>query len=102
MPPIGVVLGGGDFTSRFITLRQTAYPSLEAAKAAGAATINYGVFINSVIDFLIVAAVIFVMVKPVNQMKRRPEPAPVVPTTKACPYGISTIPIKAIRCPHKH
>ena len=100
MPPIGVLLGGVDFSSLFINLGQTAYASLEAAKAAGAATINYGVLINSVIDFLIVAAVIFVLVKQVNQMKRRPEPAPVVPTTKACSYCVSTIPIKAIRCPH--
>jgi len=99
MPPIGLALGRIDFSNLFINLSETAYPSVDAAKAAGAPTLNYGLFLNTVIDFMIVAAVIFVLVRQVNRMKRQPEPAPSVPTTKPCPYCVSTIPIKATRCP---
>ncbi len=101
MPPIGLVLGNVDFSSLFVSLSGVSYKSLAEAKAAGAATINYGVFLNAVVDFLIVAFVIFLIVRAVNQMKRlHAEPAPASPTTRDCPYCFSTIPIKATRCAH--
>jgi large conductance mechanosensitive channel len=99
MPPIGLLLGKVNFKDLYINLSGQQYESLEAAKAAGAATINYGTFINLVIDFLIVAFVMFMIIKQVNRMKRKSEPAPTVPTTKECPFCFSTIPIKATRCP---
>jgi large conductance mechanosensitive channel len=98
MPPIGVVLGKVDFSNLYINLSGKTYPSLAAAKAAGAATINYGVFINTVIDFLIVGTVIFFMVKLVNSLKRQ-EPAAEA-TTKDCPYCCSKIVEAASRCPY--
>ena len=98
MPPIGLLLGKVNFSDLFINLSGTAYPSLKAAKDAGAATINYGVFLNAVINFIIVAFVVFLLVKQVNRMKK--EPAPAEPNTKECPYCLSTIPLKATRCPH--
>ena len=98
MPPIGLLLGKINFSDLFINLSGTAYPSLKAAKDAGAATINYGVFLNAVINFIIVAFVVFLLVKQVNRMKK--EPAPAEPNTKECKYCLSTIPIKATRCPH--
>jgi large conductance mechanosensitive channel len=98
MPPIGVVLGKVDFANLFLNLSGKPYDTLAAAKAAGAATINYGVFLNTVIDFLIVAFVIFLMVRQINRWGK-PAPA-AVPTTKECPYCASTIPIKATRCPN--
>jgi large conductance mechanosensitive channel len=98
MPPIGLLLGNVDFTNLFITLSGGAYATLEEAQAAGAATINYGLFINTIIDFLIVAFVIFLLIKQVNRLKK---PAPAAePATKECPYCLSEIPIKATRCPH--
>jgi large conductance mechanosensitive channel len=98
MPPIGLLLGNVDFANLFITLSGGSYATLAEAQAAGAATINYGVFINTIIDFLIVAFVIFLLIKQVNRLK---QPAPAAePTTKACPYCLSEIPIKATRCPH--
>jgi large conductance mechanosensitive channel len=100
MPPIGLVAGRVNFGDLFINLSDTAYPSLAAAKAAGAPTLNYGVFLNTVVDFVIVAAVIFVLVKQFAKLQRQPEPPAAVPTTKTCPYCISTIPIKATRCPN--
>ncbi len=100
MPPIGLLLGKVDFASLFVNLSGQPYPTLAAAKSAGAATINYGVFLNTVLDFLIVAFVIFLLVRQVNRMRRQPEAAPAAPTTKACAYCLSTIPIKATRCPH--
>jgi large conductance mechanosensitive channel len=100
MPPLGLVLGKVNFSDLFISLNGTAYASLADAKAAGAATINYGVFINTIIDFIIVALVIFFIVKGINQLKRQPAPAPAAPTTKDCPYCFSAIPIPATRCPH--
>ena len=100
MPPIGLLLGGVDFTNLFWALDGKTYESLEAATAAGAATINYGVFINTVIDFLIVAFVIFLIVKSVNATKKKEEPAPAEPTTKDCPYCFTTIAIQATRCPN--
>ena len=101
MPPIGLLLGGVDFTNLFITLDGKAYESIEAAKAAGAATINYGLFLNTVIDFLIVAFFIFLVLRSVNKSKKpAPAPAPAEPTTKECPHCFTTIPIKATRCPN--
>jgi len=100
MPPIGLLLGKIDFSTLFINLSGQPYASLAQAKAAGAATINYGTFINTVIDFVIVAFVIFLLIRQVNKLKRQPEPVPAVPTTKECPYCLSVIPIKAIRCPY--
>jgi len=96
MPPFGLILGKVDFSSLFLNISGTSYPSLAAAKAAGAATINYGMFINNVIDFLIVAFVIFLIVRQVNRWNK-PAPA-AAPETKECPYCISTIPLKATRC----
>jgi large conductance mechanosensitive channel len=100
MPPIGKALGGVDFSNLFLVLGDGSYPSLKAAKEAGAATINYGVFINVVINFLIVAFVLFMVVKAMNRLKREaPAPAP-APTEKECPQCATSIPIKARRCPH--
>jgi len=98
MPPIGLLLGKVDFSSLFINLSGTPQPSLTAAKAAGAPTINYGVFLQATFDFIIIAFVIFLLVKQVNRLKK-PEPA-AVPTTKDCPHCFSTIPIKATKCAH--
>lgn len=100
MPPIGMLIGKVDFANLFLSLDGTTYASLDAAKAAGAATFNYGLFINSVINFLIVAFVVFLLVRAINRMARKPEPAPAEPTTKECPYCISNIPLKATRCPN--
>ena len=97
MPPIGLLLGKVDFSSLFVNLSGKDYPSLASAKAAGAATINYGLFLNTVIDFVIVALVIFLVIRAANQLQR-PKPAP-APATKECPYCFSNIPIKATRCP---
>ena len=90
-------MGNVDFSGLFINLSGTPYPSLAAAKAAGAATINYGLFINTVIDFIIVAAAIFVLIKQVNRLKK--PVAVAAPSTKACPFCLSSIPLKATRCP---
>jgi large conductance mechanosensitive channel len=98
MPPIGLILGRVDFSSLFLSLSGTHYDSLAAAKAAGAPTINYGVFLNNLVDFLIVAFVIFLVVRQVNQWKK-PVPA-AAPVTKECPYCFTAIPIKAMRCPN--
>ena len=98
MPPIGVLLGGVDFANLFISLSGKPYASLADAKAAGAATINYGLFLNTIIDFVIVAFVIFLLIRAVNRLRRQQEAPPAAPTTKECPYCLSTIPIKATRC----
>ena len=98
MPPIGLLLGNINFADLFINLSGTAYPSLKAAKDAGAATVNYGLFLNTVINFIIVAFVMFLLVRQINRMKQ--EPAPAAPTTKECQYCLSTIPLKASRCPN--
>lgn len=100
MPPIGLLLGKVDFSNLFVNLTGTPYASLAEAQAAGAATINYGVFINTVIDFLIVAFVLFMLVRQVNRIMRKPEAPLAAPTTKECPYCLSIIPLKATRCPH--
>src|SRR4030042_1535922 len=105
MPPIGLLLGNVDFTNLFVTLREGAkaagpYASLAAAKAAGAVTLNLGIFINTVISFLIIAFAVFLVIKGLNRMKREKEAPPAEPSTKECPFCLSTIPLKATRCPH--
>jgi large conductance mechanosensitive channel len=99
MPPLGLILGKMDFSGLFINLSGQAYPSLAAAKTAGAPTINYGIFINTIVDFLIVAAAIFFIVLQVDRLRKRHE-APAAPNTKECPFCLSAIAIKATRCPH--
>jgi large conductance mechanosensitive channel len=96
MPPIGKLMGNLDFSNLFVALNGQVYESLKAAKDAGAPTINYGLFLNTVIDFVIVAFVIFILVRQMNRLKRS-EPA--APVTKECPYCLSQIPLKATRCP---
>jgi large conductance mechanosensitive channel len=96
MPPIGLLLGKVDFSNLFVNLSGTAYPSVAAAKAAGAPTLNYGVFLNTVLEFLIVAFAVFLVVRQLNRLRR--EPAPAAPTTKECPHCLTAIPIKATRC----
>jgi len=95
MPPIGLLLGKVDFSSLFLNLSGKSYDSLAGAKAEGAATVNYGLFLNTVIDFIIVAFAIFLMVRQINRLKRQPEAS-----SKECPHCLSKIPIKATRCPH--
>jgi large conductance mechanosensitive channel len=97
MPPIGLLLGKVDFSGLFINISGQTYATLAEAKKAGAATLNYGLFLNTVLDFLIVAFVIFLLIRQVNKLKRAPEAAP---TTKDCPYCLSAIPLKANRCGH--
>lgn len=97
MPPIGLILGHVDFNDLFLSLDGRHYASLAAAKAAGAATINYGVFLNTVLDFLIVAFVMFLLVRQINRLR----PVTVVaPATRECPFCMTQIPIKASRCPN--
>jgi len=96
MPPIGLILGNVNFNNLFISLSGS-YETLEEAKKAGAATINYGVFLQTVFDFLIVAFVMFLLVKQINRLRAGKEVPP--PSTKDCPYCIATIPLKATRCP---
>src|SRR5882762_3752414 len=96
MPPIGLLVGRIDFSSLFLDLSGRAYPTLAAAKAAGAPTINYGTFLNNVFDFLIVALVIFLLVKQVNRLKRKEAPA-AGPATRDCPRCLSAVPLKANR-----
>jgi large conductance mechanosensitive channel len=101
MPPIGLIVGNVDFSNLFVNLSSTSYKSLAEAKAAGAATVNYGVFLNAVVDFIIVAFVIFLLVRAVSRMRRlQAAPAPAAPAIKDCTYCFSSIPIKATRCPH--
>lgn len=102
MPPIGLLLGNVDFSNLFIVIREGkaagAYETLAAAKAAGAITVNYGVFINTIISFLIVAFAVFMLIRSVNKLKR--EAPPPEADTKECPYCLSVIPLKASRCVH--
>ena len=100
MPPIGLLLGKMDFSNLFVNLSDKSYTTVAEAKAAGAATISYGVFINNIIDFTVVAFAVFMLVRQVNRLKRQPEAVPAEPTTKECPYCLSSISLKAIRCPH--
>ena len=105
MPPIGLLLGRVDFNNLFAVIKQGAetpgpYGTLADAQAAGAVTINWGVFINTIIAFLIVALVIFLIIRQVNRMKREKPAPPAEPTEKDCPFCLTKIPIKATRCPH--
>ncbi|MFQ5792899.1 MAG: large-conductance mechanosensitive channel protein MscL [Acidobacteriota bacterium] len=104
MPPIGLALGNVDFSNLFIVLKAgkvaAPYAALADAKAAGAVTINYGVFLNSIISFVIVAFAVFMVIRNLNKLKREEEAPPAEPTTKECPFCVSTIPIKAVRCAH--
>ena len=97
MPPLGLILGEVDFTNLFISLGGKRYASLAEAKAAGAPTLNYGVFINTILDFVIVAFAIFLVVRGINRMRAAP-PTP-TPTTRPCPYCLSVVPLQATRCP---
>lgn len=100
MPPIGLLLGKVDFSNLFFNLSATPYASLAGAQAAGAPTINYGVFLNVIIDFIIVAFAIYLVVRAANRLQRA-HPAPAAaPRTRECPFCVSTIPLKATRCPH--
>ncbi|HEX7401409.1 MAG TPA: large conductance mechanosensitive channel protein MscL [candidate division Zixibacteria bacterium] len=104
MPPIGLLLGNVDFSNLFIVLREGAkvgpYSSLAEAKAAGAVTFNYGMFVNTIISFIIVAFAIFLLIRSINKLKRQKEVPAAIPTTRECPFCLSVIPIKATRCPH--
>ena len=101
MPPIGLLLGKVDFSNLFLVLGDQTFKSLAEAKAAGAPTLNYGIFFNTVLDFVIVAFVIFLLIKQVNRLKREEAPAPPpASTTKDCPYCLSAVALKASRCPH--
>jgi large conductance mechanosensitive channel len=99
MPPIGLLLGKVDFSNMYLNLSGKSFESLKQAKEAGAATINYGIFLNTIIEFLVVALAIFIMVRWVNKLRAQPAPLPAVPTNKECPFCFSSIPIKAVRCP---
>jgi large conductance mechanosensitive channel len=98
MPPIGLLLGKVDFSSLFVNLSGTAYPTLADAKKAGASVIAYGAFLNTILDFVLVALVIFLLIRQMNRLKK-PAPA-AAPTTKDCPYCLSAVPLKATRCGH--
>jgi len=98
MPPIGRLLGHVDFSNLFVNLTETHYPTIAAAKAAGAATLNYGLFLNTVINFLIVAFAVFLLVRQVNRFAPKPAAAP--PATRDCPYCLSAIPVQATKCAH--
>jgi large conductance mechanosensitive channel len=98
MPPIGLLLGNVDFSNLFINLSGKDYDSIAAAKAAGAATLNYGIFINNIINFLIIAFAVFLIIRQINRMKG-PAPA-AAPATKDCPHCLSAIPVGATKCAH--
>ena len=99
MPPIGLLLGGVDFSNLFINLSGKDYPSVVVAKAAGAATLNYGMFFNNVLNFLIIAFAIFLLIKQINRMQK-PPPAAAPPASKECPFCLSSVPLKASKCAH--
>ena len=105
MPPLGLLMGGVDFTDFFIVLKEGTIPppygSMTAAQEAGAVTLNYGVFLNTLISFLIVSFAVFILIRYINKLKRPQEkPEPVTPTIKKCNYCFSDIPVEATRCPH--
>ena len=98
MPPIGLAVGGADFSNLFISLSGKDFPSVAAAKAAGAPTLNYGIFLNNIVNFLIIAFAIFLLLRQIDRLQK---PAAVAaPTTKECPHCLSAIPLKATRCAH--
>jgi len=100
MPVFGILIGKVDFSNLFISLDGTKYPSLSAAQEAGAATINYGVFINTIVEFLIISFSIFIVIRQINRLKRKEEKKEKAPTTKKCPYCYTDIHIEATRCPN--
>ncbi|MDH3942635.1 MAG: large-conductance mechanosensitive channel protein MscL [Anaerolineae bacterium] len=104
MPPVGMLLGNVDFTDLYMVLQPGAapgpYDSLELAKEAGAVTVNYGLFLNTIINFLIVAFAMFMLIRSVNRLQREEEAPAAEPTSKDCPHCFTEIPIKATRCPH--
>jgi large conductance mechanosensitive channel len=104
MPPIGLLLGNVDFSNLFVTLKAGKvagpYVSLAAAQAAGAVTLNLGLFINTIVSFVIVAFAVFLLVRGINQLRREQEAPPAAPATRECPYCLVEIPLKATRCPH--
>ncbi|NLJ50424.1 MAG: large-conductance mechanosensitive channel protein MscL [Candidatus Atribacteria bacterium] len=104
MPPIGLALGKVDFSNLFVVLKEGDTPgpyyTVASAQEAGAVTLNYGLFINSIITFLIIALAVFMIVKVINNMQRKKEAPPAAPTTKECPFCFTAIPIKAVRCPN--
>src|SRR5712692_2998012 len=99
MPPIGRLVGQVDFSNLFVTLTGQHYDTVAAAKAAGAATLNYGLFLNTIINFLIVAFAVFLLVRQVNRLAPKPAPA-AAPSTRDCPYCLSAVPSKATKCAH--
>jgi large conductance mechanosensitive channel len=99
MPPLGMMLGKVDFSSLFFAMDGKIYDILKVAKDAGAATINYGLFLNNVVDFILVAFAVFLLVRGINRLNRKKDAAPAEPTTKECPKCCSTIAIKAVKCP---
>ena len=104
MPPVGILLGNVDFSGLFVILKEGKVPgpygTLAAAKAAGAITLNYGVFINSIISFLIIVFSVFLLIRNINRFRRKEEAPAAAPVTKECPYCLSAVPLKAVRCPH--
>ncbi len=100
MPPIGLLMGGVDFSNLFINLSATSYATLKEAQAVGVPTINYGIFLNSIINFLIVAVVIFILIRQVSKFTPKPVEVPKAPMTKQCRFCLSEVSIKAIRCAH--
>lgn len=104
MPPIGLLLGGVDFSNLFIVIKEGStvgpFATVAAANEAGAVTLNYGLFLNTIVSFLIIAFAIFFVVRGLNRLKKEEEAPPAEPTTRECPLCLSTIPIKATRCGH--
>jgi len=104
MPPVGLLLGNVDFANIFAVLKEGKaagpYDSLAAAKAAGAVTLNIGIFVNAMISFVLVAFAVFILVRNINRMRSQEIPAPPAPATKDCPYCLSAVPLKAVRCAH--
>jgi large conductance mechanosensitive channel len=104
MPPIGLLLGNMDFSSLFLVLKEgkvaAPYATLADAKAAGAVTMNYGAFVNTIISFLIIAFAVFLVVKNVNRLKREEQAPPAAPATKECPFCLSVVPLRAVKCGH--
>jgi large conductance mechanosensitive channel len=104
MPPVGILLGNVDFSNLFLVLKDGTvappYASLAEAKKAGAVTLNIGVFVNTILSFFIIAFAVFLVVRAANRLRRQQEPALAAPSTKECPYCLSAIPVKAVRCAH--
>jgi len=100
LPPVGLLLGNVDFSNLFVSLSGAEYASLAEAQKAGAATLNYGLFINAIVNFLIIALVIFLVVRAANRVQTLQAKPAVAPTTRDCPHCLSTVPLKATRCAH--